>query len=79
MSKKYILKEVDASSENGDKIIVEQVFEKIIDTHFFNSKRRCIPLFRIVIRDKVIMLNEDLSFIHPRTGKIFKIAATSNI
>ena len=71
MPKKYMLKEVDASSETGDKIIVEQIFEN--EDEFIWS-----PLSKVVITDKVINLNEDFTFTHPRTGKLFKVLNKQN-
>ncbi|WP_278491819.1 hypothetical protein [Acinetobacter gyllenbergii] len=74
MLKQYMLKNVDASSEMGDKIIVEQIYEKGLSAAFDNSiVAEWSPIFKVVIRDKVIQLNDDLTFIHPRTGKIFRI------
>ncbi len=32
-----------------------------------------LPLSKIVISDKVINLDPDNSFAHPRTGKVFKV------
>lgn len=68
-----MLKEVDARSDTGDKIIVEQIYEKEPDTDLVISNLSWSPLSKVVIRDTVIQLNDDLTFIHPRTGKIFKI------
>lgn len=73
MGKQYMLKEVDARSDTGDKIIVEQIYEKEPDTDLVISNLSWSPLSKVVIRDTVIQLNDDLTFIHPRTGKIFKI------
>lgn len=73
MVKQYMLKEVDARSDTGDKIIVEQIYEKEPDTDLEISNLSWSPLSKVVIRDTVIQLNDDLTFIHPRTGKIFKI------
>ena len=70
MSKIFILKEVKARSRCGMKIVVEQVFEK-----FFNEygKPVCIPLPKIVINEKVIDLDHENTFIHPRTHKEFSV------
>lgn len=68
-----MLKEVDARSDTGDKIIVEQIYEKEPDTDLVISNLSWSPLSKVVIKDTVIQLNDDLTFIHPRTGKIFKI------
>lgn len=68
-----MLKEVDARSDTGDKIIVEQIYEKEPATDLEISNLSWLPLSKVVIRDTVIQLNDDLTFIHPRTGKIFKI------
>ncbi|MCH7393291.1 hypothetical protein MMP66_03240 [Acinetobacter dispersus] len=73
MVKRYMLKEVDARSDTGDKIIVEQIYEKEPATDLEISNLSWLPLSKVVIRDTVIQLNDDLTFIHPRTGKIFKI------
>ncbi|MDN8446605.1 hypothetical protein QZK70_15170, partial [Acinetobacter baumannii] len=32
-----------------------------------------LPLSKIVISDKVINLDQDNTFAHPRTGKVFKV------
>lgn len=73
MVKQYMLKEVDASSETGDKIIVEQIYEMESVTDLVVSDLSWSPLSKVVIRDTVIQLNEDLTFTHPRTGKTFRI------
>ncbi|MDM1021189.1 hypothetical protein QSV37_12880 [Acinetobacter sp. VNK23] len=73
MSKRYMLKEVDASSETGDRIIVEQIFEKTLNPNLINTGMLWAPLFKVVITDKVIPLNDDFTFVHPRTGKLFKL------
>lgn len=75
MSKQYMLKEVDASSEAGDKIIVEQIFEKLPQIDVNINDFSWSPLFKVVITDKVIPLNDDLTFTHPRTGKVFRISS----
>ncbi|WP_336916720.1 hypothetical protein [Acinetobacter modestus] len=74
MSKQYMLKEVDASSEAGDKIIVEQIYEKMSTIDVNINDFSWSPLFKVVITDKVIELNDDLTFTHPRTGKIFRLS-----
>lgn len=73
MSKQYMLKEVDASSETGDKIIVEQIYEKLPALDLITNDLCWSPLSKVVITDKVIQLNEDMTFTHPRTGKIFRL------
>ncbi|WP_038344295.1 hypothetical protein [Acinetobacter sp. A47] len=73
MSKQYMLKEVDASSETGDKIIVEQIYEKLPALDLITNDLSWSPLSKVVITDKVIQLNEDMTFTHPRTGKIFRL------
>lgn len=70
-----MLKEVDAQSESGDKIIVEQIFEKTINTQIKDSAIRWAPMSKIVITDKVINLSDDLTFVHPRTGKVFRVSS----
>ena len=75
MSKQYMLKEVDASSEVGDKIIVEQIYEKIPTLYMNINDFSWSPLFKVVITDKVIELNDDLTFTHPRIGKIFRLSS----
>lgn len=75
MSKQYMLKEVDASSEAGDKIIVEQIYEKMPTLDINISDFSWSPLFKVVITDKVIELNDDLTFTHPRTGKVFRLSS----
>lgn len=69
MAKILILKEVSAKSTCGTKIIVEQVFEKILN----HEGLIWLPLPKIVIMKKVINLNENNTFIHPGTGKIFEV------
>lgn len=69
MAKILILKEVSAKSACGTKIIVEQVFEKILNPEGLIW----LPLPKIVITEKVINLNENNTFIHPGTGKIFEV------
>lgn len=73
MSKQYMLKEVDASSETGGKIIVEQIYEKLPALDLITNDLSWSPLSKVVITDKVIQLNEDMTFTHPRTGKIFRL------
>lgn len=75
MSKQYMLKEVDASSAAGDKIIVEQIYEKLPPLDVNINDFSWSPLFKVVITDKVIPLNDDLTFTHPRTGKVFRIGS----
>jgi hypothetical protein len=70
-----MLKEVDASSEVGDKIIVEQIYEKIPTLYMNINDFSWSPLFKVVITDKVIELNDDLTFTHPRIGKIFRLSS----
>ena len=74
MSKQYMLKEVDASSEAGDKIIVEQIYEKLPAMEANRNEFSWSPMFKVVITDKVIQLNDDLTFTHPRTGKVFRLS-----
>lgn len=74
MSKQYMLKEVDASSEAGDRIIVEQIYEKMPGMDLHLNDFSWSPLSKVVITDKVIPLNDDLTFIHPRTGKRFRLS-----
>ena len=71
MSKRHILKEVNAKSMCGMEIIVEQIYEK----NFVEAGREqsWLPLSKIVISDKVINLDQDNTFAHPRTGKVFKV------
>ncbi|WP_313035868.1 hypothetical protein [Acinetobacter sp.] len=69
MPKILILKEVTAKSSCGTKIIVEQVFEKILN----QSGLIWLPLPKIVITEKIIDLNENNFFTHPATGKVFEV------
>lgn len=69
MPKNLILKEVSAKSKCGTQIIVEQVFEKILN----QDGLIWLPLPKIVITEKVINLNENNTFTHPGTGKIFEV------
>ncbi|MDQ9951316.1 MULTISPECIES: hypothetical protein [Acinetobacter] len=71
MSKRHILKEVNAKSMCGMEIVVEQIYEK----NFVDAavEQNWLPLSKIVISDKVINLDQDNSFAHPRTGKVFKV------
>ncbi|MGE4315268.1 hypothetical protein [Acinetobacter sp.] len=69
MPKILILKEVSAKSECGTKIIVEQVFEKILNQEGLIWLR----LPKIVITKKIIDLNENNAFTHPATGKVFEV------
>lgn len=71
MSKIFILKEVKAKSRCGIKIVVEQVFKKILNED--ERKPVFVPLSKIVINEKVIDLDEENIFIHPGTGKEFKV------
>lgn len=75
MSKRHILKEVNAKSMCGMKIVVEQIYENINEKNFIDVglEQSWLPLSKIVISDKVINLDPDNSFAHPRTGKVFKV------
>jgi hypothetical protein len=71
MSKILILKEVKARSGCGTTIIVEQVFEKNLNE--YGRHLSCLPLPKIAINGKLINLDEENSFIHPGTNKLFKV------
>ncbi|MGT2549606.1 hypothetical protein ACQCTT_03625 [Acinetobacter geminorum] len=75
MSKRHILKEVNAKSMCGMEIVVEQIYENIYEKNFVDAaiEQDWLPLSRTVISDKVINLDQDNSFAHPRTGKVFKV------
>lgn len=75
MSKRHILKEVNAKSMCGMEIVVEQIYENIDEKSFVEVgiEQNWLPLSKIVISDKVINLDQDNTFAHPRTGKVFKI------
>ncbi len=75
MSKRHILKEVNAKSMCGMEIVVEQIYENINVKSFVEAGREqnWLPLSKIVISDKVINLDQDNTFAHPRTGKVFKV------
>ncbi len=67
MPKILILKEVTAKSACGTKIIVEQVFEKILN----QSGLIWLPLPKIVIRENIIDLNENNIFYSSCNRKSF--------
>lgn len=71
MSKTFILKEVKAKSRCGIKIIVEQVFKKVLNEDGRNPV--FIPLPKIVINEKVIGLDDENTFVHPGTYKEFRV------
>ncbi|EXS20769.1 MULTISPECIES: hypothetical protein [Acinetobacter] len=75
MSKRHILKEVSAKSMCGMEIVVEQIYENIYEKNFVQAEQEqnWLPLSKIVISDKVINLDQDNTFAHPRTGKVFKV------
>ncbi|KYQ80184.1 hypothetical protein AWW73_17325 [Acinetobacter lactucae] len=75
MSKRHILKEVNAKSMCGMEIVVEQIYENIYEKNFAKDEQEqsWLPLSKIVISDKVINLDPDNSFAHPGTGKVFKV------
>ena len=75
MSKRHILKEVNAKSMCGMEIVVEQIYENINEKNFVDVEleQSWLPLSKIVISDKVINLDPDNSFALPRTGKVFKV------
>lgn len=75
MSKRHILKEVNAKSMCGMEIVVEQIYENIDEKSFVEAgiEQNWLPLSKIVISDKVINLDQDNTFAHPRTGKVFKV------
>ncbi|MBJ9721666.1 hypothetical protein I5515_07585 [Acinetobacter calcoaceticus] len=75
MTKRHILKEVNAKSMCGMEIVVEQIFENINEKNFVEAgmKQNWLPLSKIVISDRVINLDQDNTFAHPRTGKVFKV------
>lgn len=75
MSKRHILKEVNAKSMCGMEIVVEQIYENIDEKSFVETgiEQNWLPLSKIVISDKVINLDQDNTFAHPRTGKVFKV------
>ncbi len=75
MSKRHILKEVNAKSMCGMEIVVEQIYENIYEKKIVEAgiEQNWLPLSKIVISDKVINLDQDNTFAHPRTGKVFKV------
>lgn len=75
MSKRHILKEVSAKSMCGMEIVVEQIYENTYEKNFVQAEQEqnWLPLSKIVISDKVINLDQDNTFAHPRTGKVFKV------
>jgi len=75
MSKRHILKEVNAKSMCGMEIVVEQIYENIYEKNFVQAEQEqnWLPLSKIVISDKVINLDQNNTFAHPRTGKVFKV------
>ncbi len=72
MSKRHILKEVNAKSMCGMEIVVEQIFENTLEKNLASAEieQNWLPLSKIVISDKVINLDQDNTFAHPRTGKV---------
>ena len=71
MPKFHTLKEVNAKSRDGMQIIVEQVYEKVLNTT--EPDQIWLPLAKIAITDKVIDLNHDYTFTHPGTGEVFQV------
>ncbi|MFH4347350.1 hypothetical protein WAJ13_23115, partial [Acinetobacter baumannii] len=53
----------------------EQIFENALEKNLASTEveQNWLPLSKIVISDKVINLDQDNTFAHPRTGKVFKI------
>ncbi|KQF87534.1 hypothetical protein APC24_06085 [Acinetobacter baumannii] len=56
-------------------IVVEQIFENTLEKNLASAEieQNWLPLSKIVISDKVINLDQDNTFAHPRTGKVFKV------
>jgi hypothetical protein len=71
MSKNHKLQEVKAISTCGIEIIIEQIYEKYLNTEQPEDVWR--PLAKVVIMDHVIVLDDLHRFAHPRTEKIFTI------
>ena len=69
------VKEVNAKSMCGIEIVVEQIFENTLEKNLASAEieQNWLPLSKIVISDKVINLDQDNTFAHPRTGKVFKL------
>ncbi|EMO7283280.1 hypothetical protein RGL84_003872, partial [Acinetobacter baumannii] len=53
----------------------EQIFENTLEKNLASAEieQNWLPLSKIVISDKVINLDQDNTFAHPRTGKVFKV------
>jgi len=71
MPKLHKLKEVSAKSNCGTEIIVERIYERVRDGA--SNDETWISLPKIALTDKVIDLSDDDTFIHPRTGIVFKV------
>lgn len=71
MPKLHKLKEVSAKSSCGTEIIVERIYERVLNEA--SNDEAWIPLSKIALTDKVIDLSYDETFTHPRTGKVFKV------
>lgn len=50
-------------------------FENTLEKNLASAEieQNWLPLSKIVISDKVINLDQDNTFAHPRTGKVFKV------
>ncbi|MGE8560165.1 MAG: hypothetical protein ACN6NJ_04340 [Acinetobacter sp.] len=71
MPKFHTLKEVSAKSSGGMEIVVEQVYEKVLNEA--SNDQLWLPLPKIAITNKVIDLSHDYTFTHPGTGEVFKV------
>lgn len=65
------LKEVSAKSSCGTEIIVERIYQRVLNEA--SNDETWIPLFKIALTDKVIDLSIDETFIHPRTKVVFRV------
>ncbi|OAL76306.1 hypothetical protein AY606_13430 [Acinetobacter sp. SFB] len=71
MPKLHKLKEISAKSSCGTEITVEQIYERVLSDA--SNDETWIPLPKIALTDKVIDLSHDETFVHPRTGVVFKV------
>lgn len=71
MPKSHTLREVSAKSSRGMEIVVEQVYEKSLDSMQHDQIWSALP--KIAITNKIIDLSQDYTFTHPATGEVFKV------
>ena len=71
MPKLYKLKELRSKRSGGTEIIVECIYERVLNET--SNNKTSISLPKIALTDKVVDLSGDETFTHLRTEIVFKV------